>query len=89
MKLKDSLAIRKIGDEYIMVSESGSTLDYTRVISLNETAAYLIKEVEGKTFSKENMVNLLIEKYEISKQTAETDVQNLLSKLLKENLIDG
>lgn len=88
MKLKDSLAIRKIGDEYIMVSESGSTLDYTRVISLNETAAYLIKEVEGKTFSKENMVNLLIEKYEISKQTAETDVQNLLSKLLKENLID-
>lgn len=88
MKLKDSLAIRKIGDEYIMVSESGSTLDYTRVISLNDSAAYLIEEVEGKTFSKENMVNLLIEKYGISKQTAEADVQNLLDKLLKEKLID-
>jgi hypothetical protein len=34
------------------------------------------------------MVNLLIEKYGISKQTAEADVQNLLDKLLKEKLID-
>ena len=35
MKLKDNLAVRKIGNEYMMVSESGSGLDYTRVISLN------------------------------------------------------
>lgn len=89
MRLKENIAIRKIGDEYIMVSENGSTLDYTRVISLNDSAAFLINKVNGNTFTKEDLMNFLIEKYEISKQTAETDVQKLLDKLLKEELLDG
>lgn len=88
MKLKDNLAMRKIGDEYIMVSESGSTLDYTRVISLNDSAAYLIQKVVGEPFSKEDLVSMITEKYDIDKQTAETDVQKLLDKLLKAELID-
>ena len=87
MKLKDNLAMRKIGDEYIMVSESGSTLDYTRVISLNDSAAYLIQKVVGEPFSKEDLVSMIIEKYDIDKQTAETDVQKLLDKLLKAEFI--
>lgn len=88
MKLKDNLSIRKIGDDYIMVSESGSTLDYTRVISMNDSAAYLINETKGDVFTKEDLVNNLIEKYDIDKKTAEADVQKLLDKLQKEGLLD-
>ena len=88
MKLKDNLSIRKIGDDYIMVSESGSTLDYTRVISMNDSAAYLINETKGDVFTKEDLVNNLIDKYDIDKKTAEADVQKLLDKLQKEGLLD-
>ncbi len=88
MKLKDNLTIRKIGDEYMMVSESGSGLDYTRVISLNKTAAYLVQEVHQKEFTKEEWVELLIDKYDVDKEKAETDVQALIDKLAKEGLFD-
>lgn len=88
MKLKDNLALRKIGDDYIIVSDSGSTLDYTRVVSLNDSAAYLIQSVDRITFTKEDLVELLTEKYDINKQTAEADVKKLLDKLLKEELLD-
>ena len=88
MKLKDNLTIRKIGDEYMMVSESGSGLDYTRVISLNKTAAYLVQEVHQKEFTKEEWVELLIDKYDVDKEQAETDVQALIDKLAKEGLFD-
>lgn len=88
MKLKDNLTIRKIGDEYMMVSESGSGLDYTRVISLNKTAAYLVQEVQQKEFTKEEWVELLIDKYDVDKEKAETDVQALIDKLAKEGLFD-
>ncbi len=88
MKLKDNLTIRKIGDEYMIVSESGSGLDYTRVISLNKTAAYLVQEVQQKNFTKEEWVEMLINKYDVDKEKAETDVQALIDKLSKEGLFD-
>lgn len=88
MKLKENLTIRKIGDEYMIVSESRSGLDYTRVISLNKTAAYLVQEVQQKEFSKEEWVALLINKYNVNKEKAETDVQALIDKFLKEGLFE-
>ncbi len=88
MKLKENLTIRKIGDEYMMVSESVSGLDYTRVISLNKTAAYLVQEVQQKQFTKEEWVALLINKYNVDEEKAEADVQVLIDKLLKEGLFE-
>ena len=72
----------------MMVSESGSGLDYTRVISLNKTAAYLVQEVQQKNFTKEEWVEMLIDKYDVDKENAETDVQALIDKLAKEGLFD-
>lgn len=88
MKLKDNLTIRKIGDEYMIVSESGLGLDYTRVISLNKSAAYLVQEVNEKYFTKEEWVELLIDKYNVDRERAEKDVQALIDKLAKEKLFD-
>ena len=88
MKLKDNLTIRKIGDEYMMVSESGSSLDYTRVISLNKSAAYLVQEVQHKEFTREEWVDLLMEKYDVDKARAEADVEKLIDKLAKEDLFE-
>ena len=72
----------------MIVSESGSGLDYTRVISLNNSAAYLVQEVQQKEFTKEEWVSLLIVKYNVDKERAEADVQVLIDKLEKEGLFD-
>lgn len=88
MKLKENLTVRKIGDEYMMVSDSGSGLDYTRVISLNSTAAYLVQETQQKDFTKDEWINLLMNKYDVEKDRAEVDVQTLIDKLAKEGLFD-
>ena len=89
MKLKENLAVRKIGNEYMMVSESGSGIDYTRVISLNSSAAYLIEKVRHNNFTKNDLVELLIDKYGIEREIAETDVNKLIEKLQKENLLES
>ncbi|WP_294082934.1 PqqD family protein [Proteiniphilum sp. UBA5384] len=88
MKLKENSTIRKVGDEYMMVSENGSSLDYTRVVSLNSTAAYLIEETKQKQFTKEDWVELLLDKYDVEKERAEADVQSLIDKLIKEGLVE-
>lgn len=72
----------------MIVSESGSGLDYTRVISLNKSAAYLVQEAQQKDFTKEYWVTLLMDKYDVDKERAEADVQVLIDKLAKEGLFD-
>ena len=88
MKLKKNLTVRKIGDEYMMVSDSGSGLDYTRVISLNESAAYLVQEVNEKEFTKGEWIPLLLDKYNVDEEQATADVQKLIDKFSKEGLFD-
>ncbi len=88
MRLKENYKVRKIGGEYMMVSEDGSGLDYTRVISLNASAAYLIEETGQKEFSRLDWVKMLITRYSISPERAEEDVNALVDKLIKENIAD-
>jgi hypothetical protein len=88
MKIKDNLFVRQIGKEYLMVSESGSGLNYTRVISLNYTAAFLVEKVGNKSFTREDWVEMLVQKYSISRELANKDVDNLIKKLKKENLLE-
>jgi len=40
----------------MMVPHSSSELDYTRVIGLNKTAAYLLQETGQKDFTKEDWI---------------------------------
>lgn len=88
MKLKENLTVRKIGDEYMMVSDSDAGLDYTRVISLNETAAYLVEEVDKREFTKDEWIELLMNKYDVEREVAQADVQVLIDKFVKEGLFE-
>ncbi len=87
MRLKESFNIRKIGDEYMMISQSDSGLDYTRVITLNESAAFLIEQIKEKEFTNEELIELLINKYGIDRYRAEEDVKVLIKKMEKEGII--
>lgn len=87
MRLKENFTKRKVGDEYMMISDSGSSLDYTRVISLNSTAAYLIEETKQEDFTNEVWIALLTEKYDVEEDIAKSDVDLLIKKLIKEDLI--
>lgn len=89
MKLKDNLTIRKIGDEYMMVCDSLSGLDYTRVIGLNKSAVYLVQETtDQKEFTHEQWVQLLMDKYDVGREQADADVQALIDKFKKEGLLE-
>lgn len=87
MKLKENIRLKQIGDECILVSNDGSNLNYTRVISLNSTAEFLIQESFDNEFTKTDWVDRLVEKYGIDKLRAEADVEALIEKLTQARVI--
>ena len=79
MKTKKGYRLRSLGDESLLVPENPyEAIDFSRMISLNASAAFLWKEVEDKDFDAETLVNLLMEGYGIDHDTAQHDVEALL-----------
>lgn len=86
MKLNDKLVLRQVAGEYMIVNPFSDTVDMTQVYSLNETAAWLWQQLEGKEFTVADMVETLCREYEVDEATATADLTELSQQWLQAGL---
>ena len=86
MKLNKDLVLREVGGEYMIVNPFSDTVDMTQVYSLNETAAWLWQQMEGKDFTVADMVAVLQEEYEVDEETATADLTELTQQWITTGL---
>ena len=72
--------------EYIIIGTGVENIDFSKVVSLNESAAYLWNEVKDKEFSPEMLAALLIEQYEVEETVAMADAVALADLWVREGL---
>ena len=60
-----------------MTAEGLEHIDFNKLISLNQTAAFLWEKVAGKEFTAEDMAQHLVEEYGIDMELALTDAGKL------------
>ncbi len=89
MKIKEGFILRSICGEFIVVGEGLAQVNFNKMLSLNESAAYLWKEVEGKEFTPEDLVQLLLDKYDVSREQATADVEKLTATWVKEGVVEA
>lgn len=87
MRIKENIKIKRIGDESILVSNDGENLNYTRVISLNQSAEFLITESFDNDFTVLEWADKLSGKYGINKAQAIADAQALAEKLIQAGVL--
>ena len=78
MKIKDGFVLREMCGEHIVAAEGLQNINFNKLISLNSTAAFLWKALEGKDFTTEQMAQLLVDEYGIDMELAMTDSGNLM-----------
>ena len=78
MKIKDGFVLREMCGEHIVAAEGLQNINFNKLISLNSTAAFLWKALEGKEFTQEEMAQLLVDEYSIDMELAMTDSGNLM-----------
>ena len=78
MRTKKGFVLRSLGREYILAAEGLEVAAANRLISMNESAAFLWEAVEDKEFDANTLINLLMEEYGITREVAEKDVASLL-----------
>ena len=65
MRINNGFELREMCGEHIIIGAGMENIDFSKVISLNESAAYLWSEVEGQDFTPETMAALLMEQYDV------------------------
>jgi hypothetical protein len=88
MKIKKGFELRKVCDENIIISHGVENINFTKVITLNDSAATLWNKVMGKDFTEEELVNILLDEYEVDKETAAKDVKALVASWKEAELIE-
>ena len=78
MKTKKNFNLRNVCGENIIVAEGEENIDFSDIISMNETSAYLWKQVQGKEFTPEQLVDLLRQEYDVAMDEAQHDVAQLI-----------
>jgi len=89
MKIKEGFILRQICGEYVVVGEGLAQVNFNKMLSLNESAAYLWQEVSGKEFTKEDLVKLLLDKYDVSEERAAADVDKLIAIWLEQGVAEA
>ena len=88
MKIKKGFELREVCGENIIVAYGIANIDFNKVISLNESATFLWKEIADKEFDAEMMASLLCLEYEVDEETAKHDAQALLDEWTKVGLVE-
>ena len=88
MKIKEGFELRTICGEAIIVAHGIENIDFSKIISLNESAAYLWKNIRDKDFDADTLVSLLTEEYEVSNEKAQEDAEVLIGQWKDAGLIE-
>ena len=89
MRTKEGFNLRTICGENIIVAEGIQNIDFSRIISMNESSAYLWNHIQEKTFTTDELVKLLLDEYEVDEATAKADVDQLVQKWLEAGIIEA
>ena len=88
MRIKEGFTLREIIGQFVVIGEGLKQVNFNKMISMNESAAYLWKGVEGRDFTVEDLTKLLTDKYEVSEEQAVTDAAAIAQKWIDAELID-
>lgn len=88
MRAKTGFNLRTVCGENIVVAEGEENIDFSNIISMNESSAYLWKNIQDKQFSIADLVDLLMQEYDVDEPTATNDVKALVEQWKQAGIIE-
>lgn len=90
MRTKKGFNLRSVCGEYIIVAEGEENIDFSNVISMNESSALLWKNLQQReSFTVDDMAALLTSKYNVDRTTAFGDSSTLAAQWAESGIIEG
>lgn len=82
----ENYILRKVAGTYALISVGANIANFNGFVQLNETAAFLWKQLETPK-SAEELISALLAEFEVSREEASKDVMEFLQLLIEENMV--
>ncbi len=86
MQINKDFTIQKVGTSFVAVPVGETSKTFHGMIRLNETGAFLWNQMMEQDCTEEELVEALLNEYDVSREIATKDVHRI-TELLKENRI--
>lgn len=81
MKLNGKYKLRKVNDSYVVIKLGGGQLNLSKLITINETGAFIFNKLVEE-ISMEDLIKALTEEYDIDEAGAKSAADVYLKKLV-------
>ena len=87
MKIKKGFMLREVAKIYVVVAVGEASKEFNGVINLNETGAFLWKQlIDDNTV--DGVVAALLNEYDVSEEAARKDVELFINKLKEAKILE-
>lgn len=86
MKIKKGFLVKEVAGENVVVSTEKREIDFDYIIHLNDSAKLLFEALMEDDLTEKDLVKILTDNYEVSKEVATQDVIEFV-EMLKVNSI--
>ena len=87
MKVEKDFVLREIAGDYVIIPTGKTVLAFNGLITVNEVGADLWKMLQSDV-SFEDLVQGILEDYEVDEKTAREDIQEFLDTLIRGGILD-
>ncbi len=89
MKKKSGFQVRDIAGEKVLVAYGLENIDFSKMVSLNETACFIWELIEpGEEIDVDKLTTAVMNEYEIDSASARKDIEELLEAWKEEGLME-
>lgn len=86
MKIKDGLMLYEVAGSYVVVPAGDEALDFNGMVTLNETGAFLWKQLEQEC-DQTQLVDALLDEYEVTLEQAQNSVERFVAEIRENGFV--
>ncbi len=87
MKIKENYILREVAGSNIVVPIGDAQMSFNGIMTLNDVGTFIWKILE-KGAEREEIIDRVLETYDVARPKAEQDIDKYLNKLRDKNLIE-
>ena len=88
MKLKYKFVVRKVNDCAVAIAVGEDSVNFNGIVKLNPTGEFVFNILSSGDTSVEEIVEKIVEKYEVDEKTATEAVEIYIESLRKSGLLE-
>ncbi|MCR5342636.1 MULTISPECIES: PqqD family protein [unclassified Butyrivibrio] len=89
MKYNNEFSVCEVAGQSFLVPTGSKVMDVDKMTDLNETALFIINTLKGREMTKEELLDKMLDEYDVDRETAEADLTEFITMAEKLGVIQS